>query len=401
VTPEDLLVEVDRCVKCGLCLTVCPTYRLLASEADSPRGRISLIQALAKQEIDITSHAEKHLDRCLNCRACESACPSGVKYGSLLDASRSSSITEQNKKVLLNRLLSQLSNARKLNFWIRLYHLFRQSGLLALTKKLPFSHFRQLLSLADQLPATAVDRAGFYPSKKPTGKKVQLFTGCIGSKIDDLLVLRSIEILCHLGYAVDIPADTRCCGALHRHNGFTREADQQLDAIRQQTGKSSAQNLITIATACHLELAEHQASRLPLISITDFLLQLMEKERPKLAPLPIKAAWHRPCSSRNNSDWQLLKKIPQLDLIELQENELCCGAAGSYMLSQAELSNQLGEIKLNHLKATGAEILITSNTGCTMQFRKQIKQAGVPIEVLHPVELIYKQLNTSAKNQSD
>ncbi|MCG7939190.1 MAG: (Fe-S)-binding protein [Candidatus Thiodiazotropha lotti] len=391
MTPEDLLVEADRCVKCGLCLTVCPTYRLLASEADSPRGRISLIQALAKNELDIHSHAEQHLDRCLNCRACESACPSGVKYGSLLDASRSSMTSEHRKKPLLKRLLHQLSRSGRLNFWIRLYHIIRQSGLLALARKLPAPRFKQLLAMADQLPRTPVDRAGFYPSTKPTGKKVQLFTGCIGSKVDDNLVQSAIRLLSGLGYAVDIPPGTGCCGAMHRHNGFFREAEQQCDAIRTQTAKSSAQYLITLATACHLELAEQQVSRLPLVSISDFLLQLPDREMPELAPMPIRAALHRPCSSRDSSDWQILNKIPQLELVELAENELCCGAAGSYLLTQPEISNQLGEIKLAHLKASGAKILITASTGCAMQFRQQIRQAGLSIEVQHPIELIYKQ----------
>ncbi|MCG7991899.1 MAG: (Fe-S)-binding protein [Candidatus Thiodiazotropha lotti] len=395
MTPEDLLVEADRCVKCGLCLTVCPTYRLLASEADSPRGRISLIQALAKKEIDIDSHAEQHLDRCLNCRACESACPSGVKYGSLLDASRSSIATEHRKKPLLKRLLHQLSHNGRLNYWIRLYHAIRQSGLLALAKKLPAPRFRQLLTMAEQLPPTAVDRTGFYPSTKPTGKKVQLFTGCIGSKIDDNLVQNAIQLLCGLGYAIDIPTGTECCGAMHRHNGFIEEAEQQCDTIRTQTAKSSAQYLITLATACHLELADQQASRLPLVSISDFLLQLPDREMPELAPMPIRAVLHRPCSSRDSSDWRILNKIPQLELIELAENELCCGAAGSYILTQPELSNQLGEMKLTHLKASGAKILITTSTGCAMQFRQQIRQAGLSIEVRHPIELIYKQWATA------
>ncbi|MBV2092688.1 MAG: (Fe-S)-binding protein [Candidatus Thiodiazotropha sp. (ex Ctena orbiculata)] len=393
MTPEDLLVEADRCVKCGLCLTVCPTYRLLASEADSPRGRISLIQALAKNEIDLHSHVELHLDRCLNCRACEAACPSGVKYGRLLDVSRSSIVSKHRKKPLLQQLLHQLSHNGRLNYWIRLYHMARKSGLLALLSKLPVARFRQLLAMAEQLPRTAVDRSGFYPSSKPTGKKVQLFTGCIGSKIDDNLVQNAIQLLSGLGYAVDIPPATGCCGAMHRHNGFIREAGQLCDAIHAQTAKSNAQNLITLATACHLELAEQQSSQLPLISISDFLMQLPDREMPELAPLPIRAALHRPCSSQDSKDWQILKMIPQLELVELAENELCCGAAGSYLLTQPEISNQLGEIKLNHLKASGAKLLITSSTGCAMQFRQQIRQAGLDIEVHHPIELIHQQWN--------
>ncbi|MES9853722.1 MAG: (Fe-S)-binding protein [Candidatus Thiodiazotropha sp. L084R] len=397
MTPEDLLAEADRCVKCGLCLNVCPTYRLLASEADSPRGRISLIQAFVKEEIDLDSHLETHLDRCLSCRACESACPSGVRYGKLLDATRAMIATKRHGVTPLKIVINQLSSVRRFNIWNRIFQIFRHLGLVALTRKLPLPRIQRLLSITDHLPSKPSHRAGFYPASIPTSRSVQLFTGCVGSQVEDRLIYNSLQILSRLGYAVDIPREETCCGALHRHNGFPADADKLCDTIREQTHKSSAQHLVTIATACHLELDEQRTSELPVISIIDLLLQLPADDIPALKPLDKKAAIHIPCSSHSDHSWALLSKIPELELSNLPENDICCGAAGSYMLTQPKLSLQLGWAKIDHLKASGADILITTNTGCAMQFRQLIKEAGLSIEVFHPIELIHKQWNSNTE----
>jgi glycolate oxidase iron-sulfur subunit len=401
VTPKDLLAEADRCVKCGLCLTECPTYRLLASEADSPRGRISLIQALARGELDLDSHLEIHLDRCLSCRACESACPSGVRYGVLLDACRETITKGHGGRPLFKRLLNRLTDPERLSFWNRFYQGLRYTGLIKLARKLSTPRLQRLLAVADMMPPSPIKRTGLHPSSRPSGERIQLFTGCVGSQVEDNLVQASIQLLSKLGFAVDIPEESFCCGALHRHNGFTKEADQLCRAIWEQTRKSKAQQLITISTACHLELLEQQVSELPLASITDFLLQLPPKTLSQLKPLHKKAALHIPCSARHDRSRELLLNIPGLQLYELPQNSLCCGAAGTYMLTQPELSLRLGEAKLTHLKAKQADLLLTTNTGCAMQFRQLIKEAGLPIEVMHPVELIHNQWNNTAKKQSN
>jgi glycolate oxidase iron-sulfur subunit len=401
VTPEDLLAEADRCVKCGLCLTECPTYRLLVSEADSPRGRISLIQALARGELDLDSHLEIHLDRCLSCRACESACPSGVRYGMLLDACRETITKSHGGRPLIKRLLNRLTDTEQLSFWNRIYQGLRYTGLIKLAYQLPIPRLQRLLTVAEMLPPAPVKRTGLYPASQPNGQRLQLFTGCVGSQVEDNLVQASIQLLSKLGYAVDIPVESSCCGALHRHNGFTKEADQLSHTIREQTRKSKAQQLITISTACHLELFEQQVSELPLFSITDFLLQLPPKAFSPLKPLHKKAVLHIPCSARHDHSRELLMNIPGLQLYDLPENNLCCGAAGTYMLTQPELSLRLGKAKLAHLKGSQADLLLTSNTGCAMQFRQLIKEAGLFIEVMHPVELIHNQWNNIVKKQSN
>ncbi|MET0067526.1 MAG: (Fe-S)-binding protein [Candidatus Thiodiazotropha sp.] len=391
MTPEHLLSEADRCVKCGLCLPHCPTYRLLASEADSPRGRISLMQALAKGELGTTSRLGAHLDRCLGCRACESACPSGVRYAQLLDASRTLMRQQMGTKQVWKRLLEPLIRADRLARWIRVYAVLERLHIPTLLRMLPVPSVQRTLSLARQLNPRTTRPGGLYPSATPTGRLVQLFTGCVAPHVEHSLMQAALNLLHHLGYAVEVPRGQVCCGALQRHNGFEDEADALCQENRAQTRKSRAECLITLASACHLELSEHQASELPLLSIVDFLLDLPTEQFPVLSPLPCKAALHVPCSAREDRSQELLGRIPDLELVPLPENSLCCGAAGSYLVMQPELSRQLGRKKIKHLKATGARLLLTTNTGCALQFRELIAEAGLTIEVLHPAELILRQ----------
>lgn len=393
--PDPLLRETDRCVKCGLCLPHCPTYLKLSNEADSPRGRIALIQAVLCEELRPTPGLRAHLDRCLGCRACEIACPSGVAYGDLIDGIRAR-IRQDHKQSLADLkpwLLNILSNRTRLRKISHLLPSLRGSRLLHFGQKLVPARTRQLLKVATLLPDNAAEPA-LYPAKQPTGKSLQLFIGCVSSKADYPAIHAAIQVLTRLGFAVEIPARQTCCGALHRHNGFVERAQQMCEQNRLQTETSRAEALITLASACHLELSEHEASRLPVESITDFLLKQISsfQSHLKLTPLAARVAVHIPCSARRDRTIELLKRVPQLEVFTLPDNHLCCGAAGSYLLSQPKLSNEFGEDKLALLKSTTPDILVTSNTGCSIQFQLQIQQAKLPIEVLHPIELINRLL---------
>jgi glycolate oxidase iron-sulfur subunit len=393
VTPEELLKEADRCVKCGLCLPHCPTYLKWESEADSPRGRISLIQALAADKLPNSRALEIHLERCLNCLACEAACPSGVHYGELIDGGRTLLNRQHPARRRWRRLFDLLSDRRRLDRWRSLYRLLRRLRLSGLGRLLPSASWRRMARLADQLSDESRPLTGLHPAGQPTGRLVQLFIGCIGSQTEQPLIREAIGLLSALGFAVEIPEEQSCCGAIHRHNGFPEQADQRCDHNRQLLQRSRAEALITLASACHQELTQHLDSPLPVVGLVDFLLSQPHALLASLRPLPRRVALHLPCSSHNDRSRELLKLIPDLQLIDLPENGICCGAAGSYLLSQPEASSSLGNIKLEHLRASDADILVTGNTGCALQFRQLIQEQGLEVEVLHPVELLTRQLN--------
>ncbi|MGD8908330.1 MAG: (Fe-S)-binding protein [Chromatiales bacterium] len=394
MTPEQLLKETDRCVKCGLCLPHCPTYLTWQSEADSPRGRISLIQALATGELQRSPGLESHLDRCLGCLACEAACPSGVHYGELIDGGRVLLNRQNPARQRWRRLYDLLSDRRRLERWRSLYRLLRRLRLTGLTALVPVARWRRMLQLGDQLTDETGPLTGLYPAGRPTGKLVQLFIGCVSSQTDRLLIQQAIALLSGLGFAVEIPENQVCCGAIHRHNGFPEQAEALCSANRELMSRSRAETLITLASACHLELSKHLDTPLPVTGLVDFLLALPTESLAPLKPLPHRVALHTPCSGRGDQSRRLLQRIPDIELIELPENHICCGAAGSYLLTQPDASVRLGKTKIEHLHASGAAILVTGNTGCALQFRQLIEEQGLAIEVLHPIQLFARQFLT-------
>jgi glycolate oxidase iron-sulfur subunit len=393
VTPEQLLTEADRCVKCGLCLPHCPTYLNWVNEADSPRGRISLIQALACGELQDSPGLEVHLDRCLSCLACETACPSGVRYGELIDGGRALLNRQHRGRRHRLRLFDLLSDRPRLDRWRSLYRRLRRLRLTHLSGLIPVASWRRLAKLGDQLSEESRPLTGLYPARRPSGRLVQLFIGCVSSQTEQTLMRDAIALLSHLGFAVEIPENQGCCGAMHRHNGFPERAETLCDSNRKRLQRSRAEGLITLASACHLELTHYLDSPLPVVGLVEFLLDLPPESLPPLKPLSCRVALHIPCSSREDRSRQLLNRIPGIELIDLPENGICCGAAGSYLLTQPVASTTLGNAKIDHLRASGATILITSNTGCVLQFRQLIQEAGLMIEVLHPAQLFARQLD--------
>jgi len=396
VNTEQLLSEADRCVKCGLCLPHCPTYRLTRDEGDSPRGRIALIQAQFSGRLE-GPRLTRHLERCLGCRACEAACPSGVRYGMLIDSARS--LKPGASRIGRLALLKAVSNLHlvKWNHW--LVRLYQRSGLRRLMRLTGGRGVRRLDDLLPVLPAPAVWKS-IYPARGHSRGRVGLFIGCISRVTDRNALDAAIRVFNMMGIDVVIPATQVCCGALHRHNGDPRTAANLAETNRQAFGGQPLDAIVYLASGCGIQLADYQhlggALTAPVQEICHYLRSLGLTDGVVFSPSGQRVSLHTPCSLRyplkgGDAARELLQLIPEIKLQILPDSG-CCGAAGSYLLTQPEMADSLRQSTLGEVAAEKADILLTSNTGCAMHLAAGLRQAGAATEVLHPIELIARQL---------
>ncbi|HYB43741.1 MAG TPA: heterodisulfide reductase-related iron-sulfur binding cluster [Candidatus Methylomirabilis sp.] len=408
---------VDRCVHCGLCLAYCPTFSLLGTEMDSPRGRIFLIKSLAEGRIALSDSTVEHLDLCLGCRACETVCPSGVPYGELIEAARAE-IERQRPGGLLRRLF------RWLNFGLLLPHprmlalaagglrfyqssglrrLARASGLLRLLPA-PLPAWEPLLP---DLPA-ARDRAPLPALTPPRGARrarVGLLTGCIQRVAFGPQNRATARVLAMNGAEVVAPRAQACCGALHAHGGEHALALDLARRVVEVFEAADVEHVIVNVSGCgaHMksygtllagdpawrERARRFAARVR--DVSEFLA--MEPLRGPLRPVKRTVTYHDPCHVVHGQKIRkepraLLAQVPGLAVVDLPESDWCCGSAGTYNLVQPEMARRLQERKVAHIRKTGAEAVVTANPGCIIQIAQGLRAAGSPIEVLHIVELL-------------
>jgi len=404
----------DQCVKCGLCLPHCPTYRLFHNEADSPRGRIALMQGLEHGDLEADSSLFRHLDRCLGCRSCEKSCPSGVHYSLLLDTTRDR-LEKQGPRPFLYRQLRRLglylaahpSAWRRSWAMLRFYQrsglqaLLRFSGLLRLTG---LDRFDRQLPVIQRIPAPASDNT--TASDRP---RIGLFTGCMEAVVSATLIDDTQTLLRALGYQVMIPEGQTCCGALHQHNGASASArtlkqrnqatfiEQQIDtALYLSSGCSSTltHNSDPHSTAMTADPQPEFVEAIQFIAAQPGLSSLT------FAPLAETVAWFTPCSQRNITAGEpatrrLLEHIPGIDLRPLAGD--CCGAAGTYMLTQPDTATRLRADVLDGMPASTTRYLVTANVGCAIHLTNGLRQHKPAIEVLHPLTLLCRQLLSTDK----
>ena len=405
---------IRACVHCGICLPQCPTYRLLGQEMDSPRGRVYLIRAAAEGRIDITPTFTRHLDLCLGCRACETACPSGVPFGSLLEAARSQ-IRRVGARPRKDRILSALIMAifphpGRLGFalgWLRFYQRFglqrlaRSSGILRL-----FPRLRAMDALLPPVPANA---GAPLPARIGAGNRkgrAGLLLGCVQRELFPRVNALTARLLSLAGYEVLIPPGQGCCGALHLHAGRLGEARRMTKRLV-AAFPNDVDLIVTNAAGCGSAMREYPHwfpgdaevegfSR----KVRDISELLVEAELP-LHPLAAAVTYHDPCHLAHGQKVRsqprdLLKKIPGLSLLDLADSDLCCGSAGIYNLLEPEMAGRLLEMKVKRIAETGASILVTGNPGCLLQIARGCRDRGLVVEVLHPVELLSRALDPAA-----
>ncbi|MEJ2654503.1 MAG: (Fe-S)-binding protein [Acidihalobacter sp.] len=401
---QEEFTATDQCVMCGLCLPHCPTYAESDNEADSPRGRISLIQAMARGELPADRRLSTHLEGCLSCRACEDVCPSGVPYGRLIDNAR----TELRRRVPPNPMRDALRQAFAAHRTLRrtLYaatRLARLSGLWSLAKRLGIQRLPglgRLHALTGRLPAAHLS---FDAVGRDSNPAVYLFTGCAAEIFDRETLEAARRVLLILGYRVLTPEAQTCCGALHQHAG-DRQAAQALARANFAAFDNDIPILVT-SSACATTLREYdtllgakgQLFGQRVHEIGEFLSATPWPEALEPRPLAQRAAVHTPCSQRRvlhapDVAFTLLQHIPQLELTPLPGNDRCCGAAGSYMIEHPQMADALAAPKVRAAADLAPELLITTNIGCAMHLARALAEDGQTIEVVHPVTLLARQL---------
>ncbi len=392
---------------CGLCLPHCPTFGLFRHEAESPRGRISLMQAVARAQLQADAGLRMHLDHCLACRACEAMCPSQVRYGRLLRNMQEYLYQSGSSSILANTLATP-ARRRLLG---RVLQLLRISGMQYLTQKLHLPSKGVMGRLLQGLPRGQTGQAlpEYTPAQRELRGEVALFVGCTGDLLQRNVLHASRHLLSALGYAVYIPKTHGCCGALHVQQGDgtrVRElAQQNLAAF-----PDSVETIISVASGCGALLTEYGelldderaddfARRV--IDINMFLSNVAWHDELSLQSLPATVAVHEPCSLRNvlhgqASVYELLRRIPQLKVIALPHNDRCCGAAGSYLSRYPAEADALRADKITAVENLSPDYLVSANIGCAMHLATGLRERGLAVEVLHPISLLARQLrNTS------
>ena len=404
-----------NCIHCGLCLAVCPTYLQLGSEADSPRGRIYLINALEEGRVAPTSAVfEKHVYRCLECRACETACPSGVRYSVMMNGARQA-IRKVHKPGLTEALVRRLvfeflfPHRGRLHALFRFLRFYQLSGLQALVRGLRLLYLfpaklREMEALLPDVPASPRYR---LPMKAPARgrSRVSLFEGCIMPELFGPVHEATVRVLEHNDVAVCNPPRQTCCGALHLHDGEVeaarRLARRNIDAFEHD----GADFIVVDAAGCGAMLKEYgellhedpeYSARAEDFSrrikdISEYLEEL--GLRRDMGEVGLKVTYDDPCHLAHgqgirDAPRNILKNIPGLQFLELRDADRCCGSAGIYNITQPELASRILEDKISNLRSTGAQIVASGNPGCLLQIRTGLRRSGSAMKVMHPVELI-------------
>jgi glycolate oxidase iron-sulfur subunit len=368
--------HIDDCVHCGFCLPTCPTYLLWNEEMDSPRGRIHLMDARLDGTIALNRTVVEHFDRCLGCMACVTACPSGVRYDLLIEATRGTVEREHDRRtgdrLLRAALFAVLPHPRRLRPALALAPLGRaMPGRLGTMARLaPQRRSRR------QPPRLT-------PASGPRRGRIALLAGCVQRVAFGDVNAATARALAAEGWEVVVPRQG-CCGALSAHAGRTRESERLGERLRRDlAGLPIAVN----ASGCGSHLKEHGFDARDLTELLD------ERPRGTLRPLPLRVAYQDSCHLRHAqrlpAAWKpVLERIPALEIVEPAEQDVCCGSAGVYNVLQPEAARELGDRKAAHVLATGAEALASANPGCLVQLGQALERAGRRLPALHPVELL-------------
>jgi glycolate oxidase iron-sulfur subunit len=428
---------INTCVHCGLCLPSCPTYRMTGSELASPRGRIYLMKGVTEGRISMTDNTfMEQMGLCLNCRACEAVCPSGVMYGGILEASRDqlqhlkdgkhefssqpqaqstptprTSFAEKTiRTMVFGKLFKNMALFRSFSWAIKAY---QKTGVQSLARKIGILKLIGMQDAERMLPTISdrfvVPKGQIYKAQGTRKHTVALLSGCIMSTAFAQVHDATVRVLQKNGCDVILPEGQGCCGALHTHGG---DLDGGRDLARanieafEKMGLDKVDAIIVNAAGCGSTLKEYghllhddpaYSQRAVVLAkkirdVHEFLASI-ELNRTDLKPLPIKVTYQEPCHMAHAQritaqPRALLKAIPQLQLVEMFESSMCCGSAGIYNITQPEMAGELGARKIENALATHAQVIATGNPGCALQLAAELNKRGKNVQVKYVVELL-------------
>jgi len=409
--PRLLIPELDKCIQCGFCLPACPTYRMLGVETESPRGRIHLIEAAAQGRIPLDARLEEHMYVCLGCRACETACPAGVHFGTIIEAGRAEvgpTGSPFARRATLMALRHLMPHPERLRAAAALLRLYQRSGLGRLLRRLHLMPARLgemealLPAVPDESFAPAQD---VFPAIGPRRARVGLLSGCAMSVLFPGSNEATVRVLRRNGCEVVVPQEQACCGALNVHNGERRAAKQMARRNIEAFLRAGVDAVIINAAGCGVASKEYPVlfrdepayvARAEAYSslcrdATEFLAELGLIGT--LGEIRARATYQDPCHLSHGQGIRrqprdLLRRIPGLELVELDGADRCCGSAGIYNVVQPAYSRQILEEKMRAVVRTGADLLVAPNPGCLLQLAAGIRAQGLPMEACHVVDLL-------------
>jgi len=404
---------IDKCVHCGFCLPVCPTYVLWGEEMDSPRGRIYLMKMAAEGTASMNEKWVGHFDACLGCVACMTACPSGVDYGKLIEATRAQiernferSFAERVHRRLISSTFTRPERLRLLRWPLRFYQasglraLVRKSGILRLLSKQMASAEALLpvLRPAERLPEMTQARG----EKR---KRVGLLLGCVQRAFLSHVNAATARVLAAEGYEVVAPAEQPCCGALLMHGGEEDGAEALARRTIDVFERANVEYIVTNAAGCGSAVKEYghllrdapqyaERARRFSAQCRDICEVLAEFPlRSERKPLALRAAFHDSCHLQHAQGVRaqpraLLSQIPGLEIVEIPEAAICCGSAGIYNLVQPDAANALGDRKAGLIAPLKPSVVVTGNPGCLLQLEAALARANCRVPVLHTIQLL-------------
>jgi len=404
---------IDKCVHCGFCLPVCPTYVLWREEMDSPRGRIYLMKMAREGTAQMNRQWVGHFDACLGCVACMTACPSGVDYGKLIEATRAQ--IERNygrsfgEKLHRWLLFETLARPERLNLLRWPLVAYQETGVRALLHSLSFFKLLpQAFSSMDALLPKLTAHESVPELTQAQGekrKRVGLILGCVQRVFFSQVNTATARVLAAEGYEVVSPHIQPCCGALLVHAGEEARAQQLARQMIDAFEDDNVDYIVSNAAGCGSNVKEYgyllrddpayadRAKRFAAKCRDVSELLAESPPRSKRNPLPARVAFHDSCHLQHAQGVRaqpraLLAEIPGLELLELPESAVCCGSAGIYNLVQPEAANALGDRKASLIAPLQPSVVVTGNPGCVLQLQASLARAGYPVPVLHTIQVL-------------